>query len=365
MGLEVKHSRLKKSPPIMSHEWVRENHGDIISCVIMLVMLGLVFQVTSPIAQLFIVPQYNQTLPDTNDPPEQRLMYQNGPKDFITVFFYSMAIIAANCAVQEYIFDKVSKKLHLSRTKQVKFNESGQLFLWSLYSVVHTVMILNDLSIHKNMWQLWSGYPEAHRIFPLSIKLFYIFQISYWLHQFPEFYLQKLKRNEILGRLLYVLIFLISTSFFYFSNFNRLGLVLLFFEYFSQTIFHISRLLYFSEKVKATIFKPWNILFPIIRLATIVITVLTLWYGFRSHATLTPYLNFSTGNWNTDFIRINLLILVAAVQMYALFTFTMFHIRRIKEQRHLAGIGRRSAAGGKSSHGKKKSKSDEGSKKHN
>lgn len=71
-----------------------------------------------------------------------------------------------------------------------------------------------------------------------------------------------------------------------------------------------------------------------------------------------------------------MLILVAAVQMYALFTFTMFHvilypfdfytltfntfkIRRIKEQRHLAGIGRRSAAGGKSSHGKKKSKSDE------
>lgn len=36
----------KNSPPILSHEFIIQNHGDIISCVIMVIMIGFMFQVS-------------------------------------------------------------------------------------------------------------------------------------------------------------------------------------------------------------------------------------------------------------------------------------------------------------------------------
>lgn len=34
-----------KNPPILSHEFVIQNHADIVSCVAMLFVVGLMFQV--------------------------------------------------------------------------------------------------------------------------------------------------------------------------------------------------------------------------------------------------------------------------------------------------------------------------------
>lgn len=39
----------KTSPPFFSHEFIIQNHGDIMSCVLMVVVVGLLFQVVSPI----------------------------------------------------------------------------------------------------------------------------------------------------------------------------------------------------------------------------------------------------------------------------------------------------------------------------
>lgn len=50
-----------------------------------------------------------------------------------------------------YIFDKVQRKLHLSKTRQVKFNESGHLAVFSIYSMIHAGVILNELAIHKDL----------------------------------------------------------------------------------------------------------------------------------------------------------------------------------------------------------------------
>lgn len=37
--------RSNKNPPILSHEFVIQNHADIVSCVAMVFVLGLMFQV--------------------------------------------------------------------------------------------------------------------------------------------------------------------------------------------------------------------------------------------------------------------------------------------------------------------------------
>uniref|UniRef100_A0A672NKW2 Uncharacterized protein n=1 Tax=Sinocyclocheilus grahami TaxID=75366 RepID=A0A672NKW2_SINGR len=34
-----------KSPPVLSHEFVIQNHADMVSCVAMIVLLGLMFEV--------------------------------------------------------------------------------------------------------------------------------------------------------------------------------------------------------------------------------------------------------------------------------------------------------------------------------
>lgn len=48
MGIRKKTT---KNPPVLSHEFVIQNHADIVSCVAMVFLLGLMFEV-SPVHML-------------------------------------------------------------------------------------------------------------------------------------------------------------------------------------------------------------------------------------------------------------------------------------------------------------------------
>uniref|UniRef100_UPI00398F49BC translocating chain-associated membrane protein 2-like n=1 Tax=Pristiophorus japonicus TaxID=55135 RepID=UPI00398F49BC len=48
-----------KSYPFLSQEFVIQNHADIVSCLVVLVLIGLMFEVTAKTAFMFISPQYN------------------------------------------------------------------------------------------------------------------------------------------------------------------------------------------------------------------------------------------------------------------------------------------------------------------
>lgn len=50
-----------KNPPILSHEFVIQNHADIVSCVAMLIVIGLLFQATAPFCLAFVALQHNAT----------------------------------------------------------------------------------------------------------------------------------------------------------------------------------------------------------------------------------------------------------------------------------------------------------------
>ncbi|VDO43852.1 unnamed protein product, partial [Onchocerca flexuosa] len=127
----------KTSPPFLSHEFIIQNHGDIMSCLLMIVVIGLLFQGTSAFASIFIVPQYNDTFPLIVD-SEPQAYYRTGPKDIAAVAFYTIGWITLHAILQEYVLDKLQRKLHLSKTKMSKFAESGQLFVFALYSVIHS-----------------------------------------------------------------------------------------------------------------------------------------------------------------------------------------------------------------------------------
>lgn len=50
-----------KNPPILSQEFIIQNHADIMSCVAMLFVAGLMFQITFPLASMFVITQHNVT----------------------------------------------------------------------------------------------------------------------------------------------------------------------------------------------------------------------------------------------------------------------------------------------------------------
>merc|ERR1712080_501679 len=108
--------------------------------------------------------------------------------------------------IQEYLLDKVNKKLHLSKIKHAKFNESGQLLSFYLMSLVWA----GDIIFRENLFNvsaLWEGYPHNNMTF--LFKIFFIIQISYWLHIFPELYFQKTKKEDMAPKIQYACLYLV------------------------------------------------------------------------------------------------------------------------------------------------------------
>jgi translocating chain-associated membrane protein 1 len=88
-----------KNPPILSHEFIIQNHADIVSCVAMVFVVGLMVQATSPLASVFIALQHNVT--EAGEIP----LYSPGIKDWAAVFFYSLICIVIHAIIQEYALD--------------------------------------------------------------------------------------------------------------------------------------------------------------------------------------------------------------------------------------------------------------------
>ncbi|KRY61167.1 Translocating chain-associated membrane protein 1-like 1, partial [Trichinella nativa] len=286
-----------KNASVFSQEFIIQNHADIVSCIVMLFVIAMTFKATSSIATTFVILQHNAT--DISD-KNQQWLYYNGWKDIAAVFFYTLATIIVHAVIQEYVVDKLHRKVHLSKTKMVKFNESGQMVFFSLASV------------------LYAGY--------------IISQIAYWLHIYPEFYFSKSKKDEIRSRSVVALIYLLFITFAYAFNFNRVALCILLLHYTAEFIFHVCRLAYFAEKkyISTPGFKLWNVVFVTVRLGCASLAVLTFWYGLRSYET--PSFDPKTGNYNTRFLRINSLLSVCACQAWMMWNFIHFHLKRARER---------------------------------
>ncbi|KAL6429285.1 hypothetical protein ACFW04_008178 [Cataglyphis niger] len=237
-----------KNPPILSHEFVIQNHADIVSCVAMVFVIGLMVQVTSPWAYMFIAIHHNVT--NITEDPTAVIKYTTGWKDACAVFFYFLITIIMHAVLQEYIFDKISKRLHLSKVKLSKFNESSQLIVFYTLSALWAIDIIIRENMLLNIWALWEEYPAP---MSFSLKLFFIGQLAYWLHCYPELYFQRVKKEDIPQRILHATIGLFYTSAAYFFNFQQLAVILLTLHYVADALLHGARLVHFiSQKEKRT-----------------------------------------------------------------------------------------------------------------
>ncbi|XP_052396857.1 translocating chain-associated membrane protein 1-like 1 [Carassius gibelio] len=320
-----------KSPPVLSHEFVLQNHADMVSCVAMVILLGLMFEVTAKFAIMFITVQYNvtQTLDtDAGDKPEPVNYYRYGPKDMATVFFYLLIAIILHALIQEYILDKINRRLHLSKTKHSKFNESGQLATFYSFSFVWGCSILTNEEFVTNPTFLWEGYPHIHMAF--QVKFFYICQIAYWLHALPELYFQKVRKEDIPRQLYYICLYIFHITGAYVLNLHRLGLVLLVPHYLVELLFHASRLFYFSDENKQKGFTLWALLFVITRLLTLTVSVLT--FGFGLSRTDNQGFSLAEGNFNVLTVRMTCLSAICLTQAWMMWKFINFQLKKWREQ---------------------------------
>ncbi|XP_052249522.1 translocating chain-associated membrane protein 1-like isoform X2 [Dreissena polymorpha] len=328
----MRRARSTKSPPVFSHEFVIQNHADITSCVAMVFVVGLMFQATQPIASLFVTLQHNITV-NATDSSETFSLFTCGLKDVFTTFFYLLICIIAHAVVQEYALDKLNRKMHLSKVKHSKFNESGQLLTFYFGSAVWGADTIVREGLH-NINQLWEDYPHANMSFVM--KIYFIIQLAYWLHGFPELYFQKTKKDEMQGRIQYTVLYLVFILGAYALNFNRVALILLVLHYIVEFVFHLARLVYFAEKTDVAnhCFMVFNVLFVLVRLGSITLAFLTFWYGLQLSGQ--EAIDIATGNFNTKLFRINCLAATCLLQAWMMWNFITFHLRRLRERAAVA-----------------------------
>ncbi|XP_058461694.1 translocating chain-associated membrane protein 1 [Malaya genurostris] len=272
-----------KNPPFLSHEFVIQNHADIVSCFAMIFVVGLMLQATNSVASIFIALHHNVTGADPSheNPQGEPYFYTTGWKDGCAVFFYMLICIIMHAILQEYALDKISKKLHLSKFKLSRFNESGQLVVFYAMSFLWGFDVIVREQYLGNVAKLWEGFPDHPMVF--LHKLFFIIQMAYYWHILPELYFQKVKKDEQKAKVQHAVVgfFLIATA--YFLGFHRIALVLLMLHYFCEFIAHSFQLVNIFDKdekfVKLRIIH--NVVFILTRFATMVLTFLTLFYGIN------------------------------------------------------------------------------------
>merc|ERR1712038_1071557 len=321
-----------KNPPIFSHEFVIQNHADIVACVAMVFVVGLMFQVSSPLASVFIALHHNVSAPVEIQPGvfQDFTFYTAGIKDVSAVFFYLLISIVMHAIIQEYLLDKVNKKLHLSKIKHAKFNESGQLLAFYITSIVWA----GDIVLRENLLSvasLWEGYPHASMSF--LFKFFFIIQLSYWLHIFPELYFQKVKRDDWAPKIQYACLYLAFILAAYVTSFTRVALFLPLVHYISEAVFHTCRILAYLEKaaIASKLFKLGDALFVIARLSSVTMSVLTFWFGLASVPADQQVLDLATGNFNTPVVRLAALLSVCLLQAWLMYGWIMFQVKRARE----------------------------------
>jgi translocating chain-associated membrane protein 1 len=343
----VKRRTSTKNPPILSHDFVIQNHADIVACVAMVFVVGLMFQVTSPMASLFIALHHNASVPVPVGPEGQTVdmtFYTAGLRDVAATFFYLLIAVVMHQIIQEYLLDRVNRKLHLSKIKHAKFNESGQLLSFYLASILWGA----DIMLRENLFSvplLWEGYPHVYMTF--IFKFFFIVQISYWLHIFPELYFQKVKREDMGARVQYATLYLAFIIGAYVFCFTRVALCLLLLQYVVEALFHACRLLSYSEKseIARPLYRLHDLTFVLARLGSISLAVLVFWYGLAQAPKEQQVIDIENGNYNTFVFRLNVLIAVGLLQAWLMWNFITFHLRRMRESQN-AGNAAGGGAGG-------------------
>ena len=333
MAAKRRHSN--KNPAILSHEFFIQNHAEIVSCIAMIFSLGLMFEITSPLSSLFIVLQHQTTFPMQEKAPDSvpsPAYYTSGLMDIPTILFHVLAAIAFHQVIQEYCLDKFNRKLNLSKMAHSKLSDTGvhlAFFLCSLWWAGYILFKEN----HSEVYTLGKRNPK-HIYMTYMIKFFFIAQISYWLHIFPELYFQKVQKEDVGRRISYASIYIGFIGAAYVLNFTRIAFVLLILQYTVEAVFHAFRIFSYAKKedIARRLYHLHSVLFVFARLASIILSVLTFWYGLSLPLLEKQIVGSSDGTFNIPFFRLTALIATVLLQVWQMWNFINVHIQKMREK---------------------------------
>merc|ERR1712013_673685 len=200
------------------------------------------------------------------------------------------------------ILDKFNKRLHLSKTKHSKFNDSGNMLPFYILSIGVAVDQVQKLELFQNFSKLWEDYPVQQMSF--MVKFYFILQIAYWLHCFPELYFMKTRREEIQEKVTTYFLYLVFIVGCYVCSGTHIGLILLAIHYIPEAVFNMARIIHCAGKTEIYqhAFLLWAVTFVLARIATISITIVIVWFGLGRHDI--SKIDMASGNFNTQSFRI-------------------------------------------------------------
>lgn len=255
--------------------------------------------------------------------------YSYGYNDIFCILFYTLVFIVTHGVIQQYLLDRSARKLHMSKIKHSKFNESGQLLTFYAASILWAVELLRrDRLTMRNFTETIGGPQDT---MSYGTKLYFIVQIAYWLHCYPEFYLQKIRKEELSQRVFYVSLYLVSFLGAYVFNLTRLALVLVLFHYAGEAVFHLARILYFRQTESyPTAFKVWNGTFVASRLISITLSILVLALGLGTNQSGGDESQQTDQVTRSPVMRYFALFVILAIQIYLMWKYLVFHLGRMR-----------------------------------
>ncbi|XP_048189648.1 translocating chain-associated membrane protein 1-like 1 [Perognathus longimembris pacificus] len=321
MGLRKKSI---KSPPMLSQEFILQNHADLVSCVGMFFVLGLMFEGTAEVSIVFLTLQHGVVVPAGEEPAGTKTLYYYGVKDLATVFFYMLVAIILHATIQEYVLDKISRRMQFTKAKQSKCNESGQFSAFYLVSCIWGTFILISEDCLSDPALLWRA--QSHNMMTFQMKFFYISQLAYWFHGFPELYFQKIKKQDIPSQLIYIGVHLFHIAGAYLLYLNHLGLLLLVLHYLVELLSHLCALVYFSDEKYQKGVSLWTLVFILGRLVTLVVSVITVGLHLAGSPGRSP--DGISGNVNVLAAKIAVLSSSCSIQAYITWTLITVRLQR-------------------------------------
>ncbi|XP_062520419.1 translocating chain-associated membrane protein 1-like 1 [Corticium candelabrum] len=317
----------KSQAPFFSQQFFIENHADIVSCVCMVICVGMMFQVSQPFSSMFVAAQYNITtnITEGEDKPPETL-YLLGARDGFTVFFYTLIWITLHAVLHEYIWEKWCRRLHLSKTKTTEFYDSGQLAVYYLLSTIIGATVLQRRECFSSLSLLWRDYPDI----PISFieKMYYINQIAYWMHWFPELYLMKAKRHEIKDKVVFYTLSLAFILTHYSFSYIRLGIFFLTVHHLVECLNYTVQVLELAGKQQSAqpLHSAWSVVFVVARIATMTVAAAAFLFGLPKVDGNNLEVGFETGNFNIPVVRFPLFAAIIGISLYHTWDFVMFQI---------------------------------------
>lgn len=220
----------------------------------------------------FCMVQHNTT--NLTD-PDTKPLYSVGRADVCMVLFYSLMCIAVHAVENEYFWEKIGRRLHLSKTRMSDFMAQGSTMPFHLAIVIGAGYVFVQENVLLNIGNIWELTPTDEM--PMLLKFYWLLVTAFVLHQFPEMYFMRVKSEEMPDRIIGYTAYIIPIIGAYLTGLVYPATIVLAIHCLTEVLKALSDVVESSgqEEFSKPLYRLWSVAFIIARNAIAVLTVVT------------------------------------------------------------------------------------------